>query len=159
MKDRLKELIKYKTNGKHKDFAEMLGWTQAYLAKLAGGGSMGLQPVITILEALPEINARWFLTGKGSMLVDEFRESDLHKETMSHIQAVLDLEKFVPVMSPDEVLEFEKVVKGHLQPDFTPEAKMKWVAKAAEQYQIKESRIRSATNKSDELCRQQTAKE
>ncbi len=152
-------MIKYKTNGKHKDFAELLGWQPQYLAKLVRGENFGLQPVLSLLKALPEINARWLLLGEGSMLIDEFRASDLHKETINHIQAILDLERFIPVMSPDEIQEFEQAVQGHKKPEFTDEARARWIAETAERYQEAEHRFKQATVKSDELCRQQTASE
>ena len=46
----------------------MLGWTPQYIAKLLRGENLGISPVITLLEALPEINARWLLLGQGDML-------------------------------------------------------------------------------------------
>ena len=63
MNNRLLDIIKYKTGGRQKPFAEILGWTPQYLAKLLRGENFGLQPVLTLLEKLPEINARWLLIG------------------------------------------------------------------------------------------------
>ena len=67
MNERLKHLIELKTNGSQKDFAELMGWTPQYLTKLLKGeGEFGLKPVLTILSAFPEIDARWLLFGPGT---------------------------------------------------------------------------------------------
>lgn len=99
MNIRLQEIIKYKTGGRKTAFAELMGWTPQYLAKLLNGENFGLQPVLSILEKLPEINARWFLFGQGSML-EIGKMFDLQRETMNHIQELLDLDKYIPYMSP-----------------------------------------------------------
>lgn len=65
MNDRLKEIIEYKTGGRRTEFCKLLGWSPQYLAKLLRGGNFGLQPVLTLLEVLLEINARWLLLGQG----------------------------------------------------------------------------------------------
>ena len=67
MNTRLQEVIKYKTGGHQKAFAELMGWNPSYLTKLLKGENFGLQPVLSILETIPEINARWFLLGEGEM--------------------------------------------------------------------------------------------
>lgn len=55
MQTRLLEFIKYKTNGKQSDFARLLGWSPQYLYKLLQG-SIGIHPIITMLEKFPELN-------------------------------------------------------------------------------------------------------
>lgn len=65
MNKRLEEIIRYKTGGEKKAFATLLNWSPPYLSKLLKGVDFGLQPVISIIEAMPEINARWLLTGEG----------------------------------------------------------------------------------------------
>lgn len=158
MNNRLREIVRYKTHGKQKEFAELIGWKPQYLAKLLHGSDFGLKPVLAILAALPEINARWLLLGEGEMLMDD-KVRDLHRGTMSHIQAVLDLERFVPVMSPEELIEYEQVITGHKKPDFSPAVRSKWLERTLEKEQERNSRINNAIDQSDELCRQQTASE
>ena len=68
MNERLLEIIRYKTGGRQNAFAELMGWSPQYLTKLVKGDNFGLQPVLAILSAFPEINARWLLFGQGSML-------------------------------------------------------------------------------------------
>lgn len=158
MNNRLREIIRYRTGGKQKDFAELVGWKPQYLAKLLHGNDFGLKPVLAVLEAVPEINARWLLLGQGEMLMDD-RVSDLHRGTINHIQAVLDLERFVPVMSPEELTEYEEVISGHRKPDFSPSVRAKWLERTHEREQERNSRIDKAMQQSEELCRQQTASE
>ena len=67
MNTRLLEIIKYKTGGRQREFADLLGWTPQYLAKLLKGENFGITPVMTIVSKLPDINARWFLTGEGDI--------------------------------------------------------------------------------------------
>ena len=73
MNKRLQEIIQYKTGGRQKDFAELMGWTPQYVFKLLKGENFGLSPVLKICEALPELNARWLLTGQGDMLTEDLR--------------------------------------------------------------------------------------
>jgi len=92
------------------------------------------------------------------MLMDD-KVRDLHQGTISHIQAVLDLERFVPVMSPEELQEYEQMITSHKKPDFSPSVRSKWLERTLEREQERNSRIDKAIDQSDELCRQQTANE
>lgn len=157
MKDRLKEIVRYKTHGRQKEFAELIGWSPQYLTKLLRGSDFGLKPVLSLLTALPEINARWLLLGEGSMLMDD-RVSNLHVGTINHIQAVLDLERYVSVMTPEEQAEYEQIIVGHKKPDFSPSVKAEWMERLHERSQALSTIVDNAQKKSDELCRQQTAK-
>lgn len=157
MKDRLKAIVRYKTHGKQKEFAALMGWSTAYLNNLLKGASIGLQPVIAILKAFPEIDARWLLLGEGSMLIED-KVSAMRHQAMAHIQTVLDLEKFLPVMSPDELLEYEKLVTTHATPNFGNEARLRWLSKTAERQMAIDTRVNEAMRKAIEPCRQETAK-
>ena len=107
MNNRLLDIIKYKTGGRQKAFAELLGWTPQYLAKLLRGDNIGLQPVLTLLEKLPEINARWLLLGVGEMLNDD-KVFGLRRETYSRVQSILMFDRFLSVMSPDETIALRR---------------------------------------------------
>lgn len=145
MNKRLREIVQYKTRGKNKPFAELVGWTPQYLGKLLHGNDFGLKPVLAVLRALPEINARWLLTGEGQMLIDN-NAGDLHAAIVSHIKAVLDLERFIGVMSPEELTAYQQVIAGHKV--FGAESRARWIEQSAEQVQGKE----------DKQCRQRTAR-
>lgn len=84
--------MSYRTGGKQKAFAELMGWTPQYLAKLLRGSNFGLAPVVRLVEVLPEIDARWLLTGEGSMFSPQ-----------SHFGVLLDMQRYLPVMTEEEL--------------------------------------------------------
>lgn len=157
MNSRLREIINYKTGGRQNPFAELLGWSSQYLAKLLKGENFGLSPVLTLLSTFPEINARWFLFGEGSML-EAGRLFELQRESMSHIMSLLDLDKYIPYMSGEEVREFEEAVQSGRKPDFSPDTVAKWQSLLDDRNRALDARFAEAKAKSDELCRQKTAK-
>lgn len=157
MNSRLKQIIQYKTGGRQNAFAELMGWTTPYLNKLLKGVSLGLQPVLTVLEQLPEIDARWFLTGQGSMLTTS-KEAELRRDMFSYIQEVLELEKYLTVMTPEELRIYEAAVVGRKKPDFTPEMVREWEGRLNAHQQELDAKFAAVTTKSDKLCRPTTAK-
>lgn len=157
MNDRLQEIIRYKTGGKKIPFAELMGWSPQYLSKMLRGENFGVQPILTVLERLPEINARWFLFGTGEML-EIGKLFSLQRETMSHIQALLDLDKYIPYMSGEEVREFENAVREGRKPVFAADAVIRWQERLTAHENEIEERFKAANIKSEEQCRQQTAK-
>lgn len=157
MNSRLREIINYKTGGRQNPFAELLGWSPQYLAKLLKGENFGLSPVLTLLSTFPEINARWFLFGEGSMLESGLL-FELQRESMSHIMSLLDLDKYIPYMSGEEVREFEEAVQSGRKPDFSPDTVAKWQSLLDDRNRALDARFAEAKAKSDELCRQKTAK-
>ncbi len=157
MNSRLREIINYKTGGRQNPFAELLGCSPQYLAKLLKGENFGLSPVLTLLSTFPEINARWFLFGEGSML-EAGRLFELQRESMSHIMSLLDLDKYIPYMSGEEVREFEEAVQSGRKPDFSPDTVAKWQSLLDDRNRALDARFAEAKAKSDELCRQKTAK-
>lgn len=157
MNERLQEIIRYKTGGKKIPFAEMLGWSPQYLSKLLKGGNFGVQPILTLLETFPEINARWFLFGTGDML-EMGKLFELQREAMSHIQSLLDLDKYIPYMSGEEVREFEEAVKNGRTPVFSPETLTKWDERMREREREINVKFATANAKSEELCRQKTVR-
>ena len=95
MNERLSQFISYKTGGNQKDFATLLGWSPQYLHKMLKGDSMGIQPVISLLQAFPELNARWLIVGEGEMI---------DKTAISRrLSRMYDLEKYIPVMTSTEI--------------------------------------------------------
>lgn len=157
MNTRLQEIIKYKTDGQQKAFAGLCGWAPQYVFKLLKGKDFGLQPVKKILEVVPELNARWFLTGEGQMLSDDHR-SDLRREAIEKAQQIMDFERLVPVMTPDELRQFEKILTGQEKAAFSPDTINKLNERADERIKEINAKFAAATAKSEELCRQKTAK-
>ena len=158
MNERLLEIIRYKTGGRQNAFAELMGWSPQYLAKLVKGDNFGLQPVLAILSAFPEINARWFLFGQGSML-EVGMMFDLQRQAMSHIQSLLDLDKYIPVMTGEEVREFEEAIKNGRYPNFSPDTLSDLQKRLTERTENVNAKFAQATAKSDSLCKQKTPKE
>ena len=156
MNNRLLEIIRYKTGGKKKEFAEVLGWTPQYLAKLLKGENLGLTPVKSIVEKLPEINARWFLTGEGEM-IDSTKYTSIRKTMLSNMLSVLDVEKYMPVMTPAELHDFEQIIKGGKKPDFSPDMVDKWERLLSEREDEINVKFKAANGKSDTLCKQKKA--
>lgn len=157
MNERLLEIIRYKTGGKQNAFAELMGWSPQYLAKLVKGDNFGLQPVLAVLSAFPEINARWFLFGQGSML-EIGMMFDLQRQAMSHIQSLLDLDKYIPVMTGEEIKEFEDAIKTGRYPNYSPDTLSDLEKRLAERTGQVNAIFTIATAKSDSLCRQRTPK-
>lgn len=157
MNRRLQDIIKYKTGGRQAAFAALLNWSPQYLSKLLKGVDFGLQPVVTIIEALPEINARWFLTGQGGMLNDE-KQSDLRREAFEHVYQVMELERFIPVMTPDELRLFERQVKDGEKANFSPDTLQSWRERLNSREKEMDAKFATAIAKSDEVCKQKTAK-
>ena len=142
MNRRLQDIIKYKTGGRQTAFAALLNWSPQYLSKLLKGVDFGLQPVVSIIEALPEINARWFLTGQGEMLSDE-KQADLRREALEHVF---------------QVMEFERQVREGEKADFSPDTLQSWRERLNLREREINTKFATAAAKSDELCRQKTAK-
>lgn len=157
MNNRLQEIIRYKTGGRQIDFANLLGWKPQYLAKLLRGENFGIRPVLTLLETLPEINARWLLLGQGDML-EIGKLFNLQREAFAHIQAVLEIEKYIPFMSPDELHEYEQAVTTGRKPVFSPDTLSSWQQRANERKEDLKAKFAAANAKSEKLCRRPTAK-
>lgn len=157
MNKRLQEIIRYKTGGRKRAFAELVGWSPPYLTKLLNGVDFGLSPVLTVIQKLPEINARWFLTGEGQMLTEE-RRQDLRRETIDTVQRLMDYERLIPVMTPDELSRFERLLTGQAEAVFSPDTLSELSKRAEERMRDINARIAAAAAKSEELCRQRTAK-
>lgn len=151
MNKRLVEIIKYRTGGKQTQFAAFMGWSPQYLSKLVKGVDFGLAPVLAILQKLPEINARWFLFGEGEMLRGG-KLTEVCATAQSYVLSILEMEKYLPVMSPAEVRAFEQMCIGDVKPNFSPEQVADWHDKLT-------ARNESINGKFNEaLCRQPKAK-
>lgn len=98
MHKRLLDIIKYATGGHRADFAVKMNWSPQYLNRmLTGDGGIGIKPVIAILEAFPEISARWFILGEGVMITSGY------DELKCKLKKLLDIEIYMPVMSTEEL--------------------------------------------------------
>lgn len=147
MNERLLQFIQYKTGGKQAEFADMMGWSPQYLHKMLKEGGIGIRPIIALLEKFPELNARWLLLGEGAMLNTG---ADAVK---SHLLKLLELEKYMPVMTPDELRLLEDG-----QTNFDAETVIRWEELLADRSKKINDRFNAAYKKQEELCRQPKAK-
>ena len=147
MNERLLQFIQYKTGGRQAEFASLMGWSPQYLHKMLKDGGIGIRPIVSLLEKFPELNARWLLLGEGAML-------NTGADTVKrHLLKLLELEKYMPVMTPDELRLLEDG-----QTDFGLEALTRWDALLAERDKVINDRFEAAYKRQEELCRQPKAK-
>ena len=125
MQDRIKAIIDYKTGGRIGEFGALLGWSPPYISKLLRGACIGLSPVRTILEALPEINARWLILGEGQMLNDA-RLLALRREAVARASSLMAIDRYIDVMTPDELRCLEKAIASGRAPAFSPSDVARW---------------------------------
>lgn len=147
MNERLLKFIQYKTRGKQAEFASLMGWSPQYLHKMLKEGGIGIRPIIALLEKFPELNARWLLLGEGAMLNTG---ADAVK---SHLLKLLELEKYMPVMTPDELRLLEDG-----KTDFGTEAIARWEELLADRSKMINDRFDAAYKRQEELCKQNRAK-
>ena len=133
MTTRLTTFIDYATNGNKAEFARSVGWTPQYLSNLLRERSMGINPVVPVLERYPELNARWILLGEGAMLstgIDALKQRLLY---------LLEIERYLPVMTAEEQA---KVIAGDLA--FDRETITKWHTLLAEKKASLNARFEAA---------------
>lgn len=161
IKDRLQQLIDYKTGGRQTDFARLTGWTPQYLFKLLKGKDFGLRPCLTLLEVMPEVNARWLLLGEGTMLTDGgCALTGIRRDILNLADRLMSLESLLPFMTEAEVRTVAKAIQWGRRPVFSPDRLSELRNRAVNQQRNVDAHVRQAMIKSDEkLCRQQTAKE
>lgn len=148
IQERLIDIIQYKTSGKQTKFAEIMGWSPQYLSRLTKGESgIGIRPIVALLEKFPELNARWLLLGEGAMI------TSATDEVRKRLARLLDIEKYMPVMTPDELRE---VTEGNCQLDL--QSINKWNALLEKRNKEINDRFAAAYKKQEELCRQDKVK-
>ena len=68
-------------------------------------------------------------------------------------------DRFIPVMSTEELHRFEMALGGNYSPDFSGEDFARWEAMLSERRQKLEARVDDAISKSLIPCRHRTAKQ
>ena len=92
------------------------------------------------------------------MLTDD-KVMGLRRETYSRVQSILMFERFIPVMSPDELRRFEDALSGKAYPDFSDEEVARWETLLAVQQGLLDIRVEDAMSKSLQPCRTPKAKQ
>lgn len=122
MHRRIKDVVDVFYSGSQKSFSEAVGWSTSYTsAVLSGKTSIGLTPVLTILSAIPDLNARWLLFGTGEIVERLAVQKAVPSSLLGIIDKVISLEKYICVMSDDEI---QQLLSGDLT--FTPEQWDNW---------------------------------
>lgn len=118
-----------------------MGWSPQYLNRLlSDSGSMGLRPVITLLERIPGLNARWLLLGEGQMM------ADATAGVRDKLLRILDLERYIPVMTEDEV---GMLADG--KTDFPADTVARWQTDLDIRKEKIDARFREAYKRQEEL--------
>lgn len=157
MNTRLHQIVTYKTDGKQADFAAFMGWSPQYLGKLLKGEGFGLNPVLSLLAALPEIDARWLLFGEGEMLTANGVAS-VRNGVMGRVQSLLEYEKYIPVMTAEELKQIERAIKKGSPIEYSPDTLASLADRLQAQQDEVNNRIKAAMKKSLKPCRPKTVK-
>lgn len=115
MNTRLSQFIAYASSGNKAEFARIVGWSPQYLNSMLKECRIGINPVMTLLEKFPELNARWLLLGEGAMLTSGV---DAVKQRLLRL---LEIERYLQVMTAEEQ---QQVIDGNL--DFDDDTLAKW---------------------------------
>lgn len=137
--------------------ADMLGVSQAYVNALLTGSKQFGKKQARRFEELFGLSETWLLTGQGDMLTEDLR-SGLRREALKKAQAIMDFERLIPVMTPDELRTFEKLLTGQREAVFSPDTLNSLNERASERVREINAKFAAAAAKSDELCRQRTVK-
>ena len=153
IQDRIIEIIDYKTQGNKKRFSFEIGVPQTQMTQVARGRSIGITFVCRILSRYPDISARWLLLGEGTMLNME-AQNDLRTDLLNHVQMVLQLDRFVSVMTGEELSQYISTLNN---PSLLilPDAKIQeWEQREILRDKEINKRIEAAIQESNRLCKQ-----
>lgn len=84
---------------------------------------------------------------------------DLQRQAMSHIQTLLDLEKYLPVMTGEQVREFEDAIKTGRKPSYDPDTLSELDRRLTDRNKEIDAKFSEALSKSDRSCKRKTAKQ
>lgn len=91
------------------------------------------------------------------MLTEDSR-SALRREAIEQAQRIMEVERLIPVMTIEEMKQFEQILLGQKQAAFSPETLSDMTARADERIKEINERFAAAAAKSDELCKQKTVR-
>lgn len=110
--DRLKLFIKSKGLGQTK-FEERVGFSRGYISKVKT--SIGADKLSNIVEAFPDLNLDWLITGKGKMTSTPLQPAAVEQTTDTlEENSVKYKNKYLEMLEENRVLrlEIEKLRKG-----------------------------------------------
>ena len=100
---------------------------------------------VELMDSASGINTRWLLLGDGQMVEDT--TSGVRDELLR----ILDLERFIPVMSEDEG---RRLAEGRT--DFGSDTIARWERMVADRKERTDAIFREAYKRQEELCRRRT---
>lgn len=110
--DRLKLFIKSKGLGQTK-FEERVGFSRGYISKVKT--SIGADKLSNIVEAFPDLNLDWLITGKGKMTSTPVQPAAVEQTTDTlEENSVKYKNKYLEMLEENRVLrlEIERLRKG-----------------------------------------------
>ena len=110
-------------------------------------GGIGIRPIIALLEKFPELDARWLLLGEGAMITTGA------DEVKRHLFRLLEIEKYMPVMTPEELREIQEG-----RSDFDTTTIERWSRLLADREEQINERFAAAYKRQNELCKQNEVK-
>ena len=127
---RIAALSAYKDFKTDTDFGAFLGWTKQYTYRILRGQVVGLTVINTILDKFPEVNARWLITGEGSMIDNAYMAR--------YFTTLHQLNDYIPVMTKEELDRVNHTAS------FTASDLAVWQSRLAERNAAIEDRFRKA---------------
>ena len=95
------------------------------------------------------------MTGEGDMLDGRF--DSVRSAVRSHVDRIYELERFIPVMTPAELHDFQQALSGAKKIDFSNLEEV-WAVRLSQRNETVYARVRDAQKKSDELCKMKEVK-
>ena len=80
------------------------------------------------------------------------------RKDLEQMREVLELERYMPYMSPAELREYGQAITSGEKPLFSPATLLSWEMRANRHANEINAKFTKATAKSDELCRQRTVR-
>lgn len=125
--ERILYIVHIKSEGSLTKFSEILESTPQYVNKITKeGGSVGLDPITKILRAYPDIDARWLILGEGYPFIADSKITDLKKAISDKVSFLLNIEKYIPVMTPEQLDALGEFTQNGKDPEFTEEDLKLW---------------------------------
>ena len=100
---------------------------------------------VELMDSASGINASWLLLGEGQM--EDYTTSGVRDKLLR----IIDLERFIPVMSEDEV---RRLAEGRT--DFGSDTIARWERMVADRKERTDAIFREAYKRQEDLCRQRT---
>lgn len=100
---------------------------------------------VELMDSASGINASWLLLGEGQMV------EDTTSGVRDNLLRILDLERFIPVMSENEV---RRLAEGRT--DFGSDTIARWERMVADRKERMDAIFREAYKRQEDLCRRRT---